>query len=286
MVRAVAAREPTVLAGARVVTPDAVLDPGWVELDGARIRAVGEGSRRGEDLGGAWVLPGFVDLHMHGGGGADVTTSADDMAAAVAFHRGHGTTRTLVSLMAQPVEAMCEQLDWAAQLYAAGEIAGVHLEGPFLATTRCGAQRADRLLRPDLLVLRELLAAGKGSVRTVTVAPELPGAMDVITELVANGVVAAIGHTEATYEQAGAAFGAGASLATHLFNAMAPYRPARARAVRRRARGRCVPRADQRRRPRARLADPVGRADGGPQIGVHHRRDQRDRHGRGQLPPR
>jgi N-acetylglucosamine-6-phosphate deacetylase len=210
-----------VLSGARVVTPDAVLDPGWVEIAGARIVGLGRGARAGGlDLRGAWLVPGFVDLHMHGGGGADVTKGADDMRAAVAFHRGRGTTSTLVSLMAQPVEVMCEQLGWAAELYRAGQIAGVHLEGPFLAAARCGAQRPDSLLAPDPLVLRKLLEAGQGSVRTVTVAPELPGALDLVAELVSLGVIAAIGHTDATYEQATAGFGAGARLATHLFNAM------------------------------------------------------------------
>jgi N-acetylglucosamine-6-phosphate deacetylase len=218
----------TVLAGARVVTPQRILTPGWVEILDGRITYVGEepppaGSVDVVDLGGAWLLPGFVDLHMHGGGGADVTKGADDMAAAVAYHRGRGTTTTLVSLMAQPVETMCEQLSWAAALTRAGEIAGVHLEGPFLAAARCGAQRPESLLLPDPLVLRKLLEAGQGCVRTVTLAPELPGALDLIADLSAAGIVAAIGHTDATYEQAAAGFGAGATLATHLFNAMGSF---------------------------------------------------------------
>ena len=219
----------TVLAGARVVTPQRILTPGWVEVENGRITYVGDepppsGASDVVDLGGpAWLLPGFVDLHMHGGGGADVTKGADDMAAAVAYHRTRGTTSTLVSLMAQPVEAMCEQLSWAADLTRSGEIAGVHLEGPFLAAARCGAQRPESLLAPDLLVLCKLLEAGQGCVRTVTLAPELPGALDLIAELAATGVVAAIGHTDATYEQAAAGFGAGATLATHLFNAMGSF---------------------------------------------------------------
>jgi N-acetylglucosamine-6-phosphate deacetylase len=218
----------TVLAGARVVTPQRILTPGWVEVEDGRITYVGEepspsGSADVVDLGGAWLLPGFVDLHMHGGGGADVTKGADDMAAAVAYHRSRGTTSTLVSLMAQPVEAMCEQLSWAAELTRAGEIAGVHLEGPFLAAARCGAQRPESLLLPDPLVLRKLLEAGQGCVRTVTIAPELPGALDLIADLSAAGIVAAIGHTDATYEQAAAGYGAGATLATHLFNAMGSF---------------------------------------------------------------
>jgi N-acetylglucosamine-6-phosphate deacetylase len=215
----------TILAGARVVTPGQILRPGWVEIQRGRITYTGEGAPPASaadvlDLGDGWLLPGFVDLHMHGGGGADVTKGRHDMAAAVDFHRGRGTTSTLVSLMAQPVEQMCEQLSWAADLTHAGQIAGVHLEGPFLSAARCGAQRPESLLRPDPLVLRKLLEAGQGCVRTVTVAPELPGAVELIGELVSNGVVAAIGHTDATYAQAAAGFGAGASLATHLFNAM------------------------------------------------------------------
>jgi N-acetylglucosamine-6-phosphate deacetylase len=218
-----------ILSGARIVTPRRILSPGWVEIDDrGRITYAGAGAPPSQspgviDLGGAWLVPGFIDLHMHGGGGADVTKGADDMATAVAFHRGRGTTHTLVSLMAQSVDVMCEQLSWAAELTRAGEIAGVHLEGPFLAAARCGAQRPESLLAPDALVLRKLLEAGQGSVRTVTIAPELPGALDLIAELVANGVVAAIGHTDATFDQAAAGFDAGATLATHLFNAMGSF---------------------------------------------------------------
>lgn len=218
----------TVLAGARVVTPRRVLDPGWVEIEHGRITYAGEGAPPGAqsgvvDLAGRWLLPGFVDLHTHGGGGADVTQGPDDMAAAVAFHRAHGTTTTLVSLMAQPVEAMCAQLEWAADLTRAGEIAGVHLEGPFLSAARCGAQRPESLLLPDGPVLRKLLDAGQGCVRTMTIAPELPGALDLIADLVAENVVAAVGHTDATYAEATAGFAAGATLATHLFNAMRAF---------------------------------------------------------------
>jgi N-acetylglucosamine-6-phosphate deacetylase len=214
-----------ILAGARVVTPGQVLRPGWVEIQSGRITYTGEGSPPAGasdvvQLTDGWLLPGFIDLHMHGGGGADVTKGPQDMAVAVDFHRGRGTTSTLVSLMTQPVEVICEQLSWAAELTRAGQIAGAHLEGPFLSAARCGAQPPDSLLPPDPLVLRKLLEAGQGCVRTVTVAPELPGAVELIGELVASGVVAAIGHTDATYAQAAAGFGAGASLATHLFNAM------------------------------------------------------------------
>jgi N-acetylglucosamine-6-phosphate deacetylase len=218
----------SVLSGARVVTPSGVIDDGEVRIVDGRIAAVGPAGAvvdaDSTDLRDCWLVPGFVDLHMHGGGGHDVTRSAADLAAAVRFHRSHGTTRTLVSLMAQPVDQLCEQLGWIADLTAAGYIAGAHLEGPFLSVARCGAQRAENLLMPDPLVLRKLLEAGQGSVRTMTVAPELPGALVLIGDLVAAGVIAAIGHSDASYEQASEAFASGATLATHLFNAMGSFK--------------------------------------------------------------
>ncbi|MBV9821167.1 MAG: N-acetylglucosamine-6-phosphate deacetylase [Actinobacteria bacterium] len=220
----------TVLTGARVVSPAGVLIGGEVRVADGRIATVtspggsaATGAPDGEeriDLAGCWLVPGFVDLHVHGGGGHDVTRSAADLLAAVRFHRGHGTTRTLVSLMAQPVDQLCEQLGWIAELSRGGEILGAHLEGPFLSAARCGAQRPENLLAPDPLVLGKLLEAGQGTVRTMTVAPELPGARELIADLLAAGVVAAVGHSDASYEQTIEAFAAGASLATHLFNAM------------------------------------------------------------------
>ena len=213
----------TVLGGARVVTPDGVLGDGWVEVADGRIVGVGTGAAAGaDDLGGGWLLPGFIDLHSHGGGGQDVTASPEAMAGAARFHLLHGTTRMLVSLMAAPVDRLCEQLAWVGSLVRDGVVLGAHLEGPFLAAARCGAQNQAHLLDPDPLVLRKLLDAADGNLRQMTVAPELPGALELIAEVVSAGVIAAIGHTGATYEQASAGFAAGARLATHLFNGMSP----------------------------------------------------------------
>lgn len=212
------------LAGVRVVLPTRVLMDGWVAVDGGRIVAIGRGApETGQvvDLGGAWLLPGFVDLHMHGGGGHDVTRSRRDMQAAVEFHRAHGTTRTLVSLVSAPVDELCEQLGWVAEL-ASTQIVGAHLEGPFLAPIRCGAQNPAHLVEPDVQTLRRLVAAARGHLATMTVAPELPGALDVIAAAVQAGVVAAIGHSNADYAEASAGYQAGATLTTHLFNAMPP----------------------------------------------------------------
>jgi N-acetylglucosamine-6-phosphate deacetylase len=214
----------TSLAGTRIVTPHGVLDDGWVEIEDRRIVAVRTGPvpDGAADLGGGWLLPGFVDLHVHGGGGHDVTASREAMEGAARFHLAHGTTRMLVSLMAAPVDRLCEQLSWVAALADAGVVLGAHLEGPFLAAARCGAQNPEYLIEPDPLVLAKLLDAADGHLRQMTLAPELPGALELIADLIAADVVPAIGHTGATYEQASAGFAAGARLATHLFNGMSP----------------------------------------------------------------
>jgi N-acetylglucosamine-6-phosphate deacetylase len=218
----------TTLTGARLVLMDRVVHPGWIALRDGAIEEVGEGapppgSLAVRDVAGAYVTPGYVDLHMHGGGGHSVLTSRADMAAAVAFHAARGSTSTLVSAVTAPLEHMREVAGWAADLTTApagARVLGSHLEGPFLAAAHRGAQDPACLLQPDLAALEELLAAGRGTVRTMTLAPELPGAGALIERLVAAGVVPAVGHTGATYEQTAAALAAGARLLTHAFNGM------------------------------------------------------------------
>jgi len=219
------------LAGGRVVTPGGVLNDAWVNVAGDRIVAVTSTRPAVDapvvDLDGAWVLPGYVDLHMHGGGGHSVANSPQEMEGAVAYHRRHGTTSTLVSLMTAPVEQLTEQLGWAAELASRGAtphgtVLGSHLEGPFLSELRCGAQNKAHMIAPDLGVLAQLLDGSRGALRMITIAPELEGAVAMIAPLREAGVIVAMGHSDATYEQAMAAIAAGANHATHLFNAMPP----------------------------------------------------------------
>jgi N-acetylglucosamine-6-phosphate deacetylase len=220
------------LAGGRVVTPKGVLESGWVQVAGDRIVAVAATRPSVDatvvDLAGAWVLPGYVDLHMHGGGGHSVAESREDMEAAVAFHHRHGTTTTLVSLMTRPVDELLIQLGWALELTRRGpsphgRVVGSHLEGPFLSARRCGAQDGAHMLTPDGAALQQMLDAGDGTVKMMTLAPELDGALELIPILRAAGVIAAMGHSDATYEQGMAAITAGANHATHLFNAMPAF---------------------------------------------------------------
>jgi N-acetylglucosamine-6-phosphate deacetylase len=206
----------------RVVTPTGVLDDTSVRIEGDRIADVSPGApRRKADLVGAWVVPGFVDLHVHGGGGYTFTTGEPEQAGGVVeFHRRHGTTTMLASLVTASRRDTLDQTAALAPLVHSGEIAGVHLEGPYLSTARCGAQNPAHLRDPDPAELADLI--GLGVVRSATVAPELPGGLAAIEWLRDHGIVAAVGHTDANYEQALAAVTAGATLATHLCNAMRP----------------------------------------------------------------
>jgi N-acetylglucosamine-6-phosphate deacetylase len=217
------------LAGGRVVTPDGVLTDAWVHVEGGVVASVDSDRPAVDapvhDLEGAWLLPGFLDLHMHGGGSHDVADSPTAMEGAVAFHRRHGTTATLVSLMTAPVDDLCEQLGWAAALVArgpaaSGHVLGAHLEGPFLSPRRAGAQNPEHMITPDRSVLDRLAKAADGALRMVTLAPELAGAPALIEPLRRQGVIVALGHSDADYEEALAAIRAGANHATHLFNAM------------------------------------------------------------------
>src|SRR6266542_5147693 len=207
------------LEGARIVTPTRVLDPGWVEVAGDRIAAVGPGGTST----GLTVVPGFVDIHVHGGGGASfLTADRDEAARAVEFHRRHGTTTTLASLLTAPPDILEGQLSALADLCADGLLAGIHLEGPWLSDVRRGAHDPAFLRPPALPEVRRLLAAGGSALRMVTLAPELDGGLDAVRAVVAADAVAAVGHTDATYEVARASIDAGARLGTHLFNGMRP----------------------------------------------------------------
>ncbi|HET9650297.1 MAG TPA: amidohydrolase family protein [Microlunatus sp.] len=214
----------TVVAGGRI------LRPGWLILTGGRVAGSGQGrpphplsAARGDvDLGAATVVPGFVDLHVHGGGGGSFGTDPEAGARAVDFHRRHGTTTMLGSLVTASPGDLLDAVSAQAELVEDGLLAGTHLEGPWLSRHRCGAHRVDQLRDPDAAELTRVLAVGRGTIRMVTVAPERSGGLDAVAALSDAGVLAAVGHTDGGYEVTRRAIGAGARVATHLFNAMRP----------------------------------------------------------------
>lgn len=215
------------LINARIVTSQG-WTAGWLRVDGPRIAEVGAGiapypAAESVDLGGRLLVPGWVDIHVHGGGGASFDDGDPERAlAAVDLHRRHGTTSLVAGLVTASPAALLRQVAALAELCEAGELAGIHLEGPYLATQRCGAHDPALLRSPDLAEFQRILRAGRGHVRMITLAPELPGALELVRAAVSEGVVAAVGHTDADYATVCAAFDAGATVATHLFNQMRP----------------------------------------------------------------
>ena len=215
----------TLFSNARKLDAHGIVEGFWMLVDGDTITATGtgdgpDGTTR-VDIGGAWLVPGFIDLHAHGGGGHSYDNGTEEMLAGIAVHRSHGTTRSVVSLVANPLASLRTSVAEIAELAAVDPlILGSHLEGPFLSLPRRGAHNAQFLKAPEIHDIDSLVDAAAGTLRQVTLAPELPGALDAIASFVGAGVTVAVGHTEATFELTREAFDAGATVLTHAFNAM------------------------------------------------------------------
>ncbi|MFJ3825603.1 N-acetylglucosamine-6-phosphate deacetylase [Streptomyces nodosus] len=225
-----------ILAGARVVLPTGTVDDGRLVVEGTRIAGHSPTGPAGSpvpdtetaenaeiiDVRGHWLVPGFVDMHNHGGGGASFSGTAEDALTAVRTHRLHGTTTVVASTVTDDMDILAGQAGLLSELAEQGDIAGIHFEGPFISPCRKGAHSEALLRDPDPAEVRKLIDAARGRAKMVTLATELPGGLDSVRLLAEHGVIAAIGHTDATYEQTVAAIDAGATVATHLFNAMPP----------------------------------------------------------------
>jgi N-acetylglucosamine-6-phosphate deacetylase len=223
---------------ARTLDAGGVRDVGWVYAVDGVVEAVGTGttwrlhpglgtggSGHGDsvvvDAQGNSLVPGFIDLHVHGGGGHQFEDGGLELEAALDAHRRHGTTRSVVSLASSDLESLTRSLAGVADLTRRdGRVLGSHLEGPYLSPNKRGAHDLALLREPSRVEIEALAEAADGSLRQVTIAPELPGALEAVSQLTSQGVVAAVGHTEADYAQTRAAFDAGATLLTHAYNAM------------------------------------------------------------------
>ncbi|NYF98901.1 N-acetylglucosamine-6-phosphate deacetylase [Janibacter cremeus] len=214
-----------------ILTADSLITPGqasataWVRVDGDRITDVGEGtppSPADRHLSGT-LVPGFVDVHCHGGGGASFTEGDPAQAQQVAAaHLRHGTTSLVASLVTDGIDELDRSVRALGELVTDGLLSGIHLEGPWLSGDYCGAHDPTLLRPPSAEDVDRLLTAGDGTVRMVTLAPELDGAIAAARRFVDAGVVVGLGHSNATWEQAREAIDAGATVATHLFNQIRP----------------------------------------------------------------
>ncbi|WP_347239655.1 N-acetylglucosamine-6-phosphate deacetylase [Streptomyces sp. L2] len=203
-----------------MVLPTGPVKNGTLAVDGKRITATAPANAPHIDVSNHWLVPGFVDIHNHGGGGSSFSGTPDDVLRAIRTHREHGTTTLVASTVTDEMDLLVRQAGLLSELAEQGELAGIHFEGPFISPCRKGAHSEGLLRDPDPADVRKLVDAARGKAVMVTLATELPGGLDSVRLLAEQGVIAAIGHTDATYEQTVAAIDAGATVATHLFNAM------------------------------------------------------------------
>lgn len=226
----------------RILTPHEEIGDGVIIVEGTKITEVGHRDEIRVPSGaadyvatGLTIVPGFVDVHIHGAGGHDVMEGEERALERITSAAArHGTTSIVATTVTAPLENTCRSIEGIAQYIRihenaeengqlAAEVLGIHLEGPFINPARRGVHPADAIMRPSTEILDKLLKAGDGLVKILTLAPELPGAMELIESAVGAGVVAAMGHTDADYEQARAAIRAGARHAVHTYNAMRPF---------------------------------------------------------------
>ncbi|MES2867878.1 MULTISPECIES: N-acetylglucosamine-6-phosphate deacetylase [Microbacterium] len=221
----------TLIHSVRLITDGTETPDAWVRFEDGRVAATGIGADWTDadtviDAiavagAGAILTPGFIDIHGHGGAGASFDDGVDAIRTARELHRSHGTTRAVISLVTAPLDDLARRVGEIAELVTTdADILGSHLEGPFLDPGHHGAHEPSLLREPAAADVQRLLEAGRGTVRQVTIAPELPGGLEAIRIIVAAGSAAAVGHTDADAATAVAAFEAGATILTHAFNAM------------------------------------------------------------------
>ena len=216
-----------------IADPLLVVEDGWITEVGSRAAQEQPANTALTDFGDAVLAPGFFDIHMHGGAGLDVMrASAAELPRLGAFLTTHGVTGYFPTTVAAPIDATCAALECLADAIESATTAssgsaharplGIHLEGPFLSHNRRGVHPPEYLVEPTVEIFDRLWQAARGHVRVLTIAPEIPGAIEVITEAARRNVCVSIGHSDAELPAAGQAVHAGARHATHTFNAMRP----------------------------------------------------------------
>jgi len=216
-----------VLANATVMCEDFVLRRCDIEITNGRISNIGT-DLTGEpriNMEGKYILPGFIDTHIHGAYGSRISDPTPDMDKITAFEATQGVTALAITTAASEFHDILRQIrdaKTAAARRIGSKIAGIHAEGPFISLKYKGAMTADYILLPDKEKLKEMVDCAEGMLKIVTIAPEQPGAEELIAYARSLGLVVSMGHTNATYQEAKAAVAAGVSQLTHTFNAMRP----------------------------------------------------------------
>jgi len=211
-----------IISAATVLIDQELQKEVWLEIEDGVICSINSGTAPEYDFRYDGILiPGFVDIHCHGGGGKYFASLTDaEIAQVIATHRDGGTVAGLASLVTEPIPNLISQIKRLVPFAERGEIAGIHLEGPYLSHARCGAHDPNLLRTPTIAEVQTLLDAGQGFIKMITIAPELDGALEVIEYLAKSGVIAAIGHSQSDAATAQAAIDRGASVVTHFNNAM------------------------------------------------------------------
>jgi N-acetylglucosamine-6-phosphate deacetylase len=222
--------------GGSVYGARGVIDDGYVLIEQGMIVDVGQRAELREnsawtmvDVRGARIVPGLIDLHTHGMMGQDCIDG--DLALMASAFARNGVTTFLATVEAAPVAVLRQTIQRLVQFHRyqgarhihGARLAGINLEGPFISPCRAGALDSHAFRLPSLTEVEELLHIGEGLIRVVSLAPELPGSNEVIALLAARGVIPAVGHSEASYEQVIQAVQVGLRHVTHLFNAMGPF---------------------------------------------------------------
>ncbi len=217
-----------ILANGTIVTDDFNLKRCDIEISGERIVRIGENFDGDEkiDMNGKYILPGFIDVHMHGACGVIVSDENPDIQKVLNFEATQGVTGIAFSLAVCKFENMLKQIDIGvaeSSKSKATKILAINAEGPFLSKKYRGAIEEEYILTPNIEKLDEMIEHGKGLLKIVAVAPEEENAIEFIRYAVKNGITVSVGHTNATYEQTMEAINAGATHTVHTFNAMRPF---------------------------------------------------------------
>lgn len=219
------AEPPDPMAGRGFQSPASILSEMGAE------QVVIEGDGKVHHFPGATLSPSFFDVHFHGAAGHDVMEATPEALAAIgSLLARRGTARYLATTVTAPLDATLRAVSGLAKLISRPDLihdkekkaipVGIHLEGPFLSHAKCGVQPVEHLLAPDIATFDRLFDAGEGHVRLMTLAPELPGAIELARHATARGVRVSLGHSDAKTAETRAAIEAGAVSATHTFNAM------------------------------------------------------------------